>query len=113
MQNGFPFQPRAANQQPPLAQDNIASTTSAVQTLTLTNTAGTGLETECTIRVVNQGTDVTAWCYGTRAGLTLANGILMLPNTVETFSLPAGVTTLSVIGSAGGNTFRVNAGDGM
>ena len=112
MQVQFPFPPRAANQNPPLAQDQIG-TTAAVQTLTLTNSAGAGNETECTIRVVNQGTDITSWCYGTRPGLTLNNGVLMLPNTVETFSLPAQVATLSVIGSAGENTFRVNPGDGM
>lgn len=110
MQSGFPFLPRGANQNPPVAQDNIA-TTAGVQTLTLTNTGK--VETETTIRVVNQGTDVTAWCFGVQAGLTLGNGEFMLPNTVETFTLPAGITALSVIGSAGGNTFRVMAGDGV
>lgn len=110
MQSGFPFLPRGANQNPPKAQDNIA-TTAAVQTFNLTNTGG--VETETTIRVVNQGSDVTAWCFGNQAGLTLGNGEFMLSNTVETFTLPAGVTQISVIGSAGGNTFRVMAGDGM
>lgn len=115
MQFPFPFLPRAANQNPPKAQDNIV-TTAAVQTLTLTNTAnaaGGGTETEATIRVVNQGSDVTAFCFGVQAGLLLANGIVMLPNTVETFTLPQGVTALSVIGSAGGNTLRVTSGDGV
>lgn len=110
MQSGFPFLPRGANQNPPKSQDQIA-TTNAVQQLNLTNTGN--VETECTIRVVNQGTDVTAWCFGAAAGLTLNNGVLMLPNTVETFTLPAGVSQISLIGSAGGNTFRVIAGDGM
>jgi hypothetical protein len=111
MQNGFAFLPRAANQNPPKSQDVLAATTNAVQTLTLTNTGN--VETECTIRVVNQGTDVTAWCFGVQAGLTLANGVFMLPNTVETFTLPQGVSALSVIGSVGGNSLRVIAGDGM
>lgn len=110
MQSPFPFQPRAANQNPPKTQDQIA-TTNAQQALTLANTGS--VMTETVIRVVNQGADVTAWCYGSQAGLTLNNGVLMLPNSVETFTLPAGVTQISVIGSAGGNTFRVMAGDGM
>lgn len=113
MQSPFAFNPRGANQNPPVAQDEVATTT-AQQALTLTNSApGGGNMTETTIRVVNQGNDVTAWCFGNQAGLTLNNGVLMLPNTVETFTLPAKVTQISVIGSAGGNTLRVHPGDGM
>ena len=106
MQTQFPFQPRAANQNPPLAQVNLAVTT-AVQQL-----AVPVVETECTIRIVNDGPAALAWCYGAQPGLTLGNGVYMLPSTVETFTLPAGIAQLSVIGAASGSNMRVIFGDG-
>lgn len=110
MQSGppFPFQPKGANQNPPVAQANIVTTTAVQQVVLpvgLTNA-------ECTMRVVNDGNDKIAWAYGVTPGLTINNGEFMLPNTVESFMLPPGVTQLSVIGNAGGSTFRVHPGDG-
>lgn len=113
MQAQFPFLPRGLNQNPPVAQDNFVTTAAAV-TANLTNTApGGGNEMETTVRIVNQGNDPTAFAFGAAPGLTLGNGEFMLGNTVETFTLPAKVSQITVIGSAGGSTLRVHAGDGM
>jgi hypothetical protein len=105
MQTQFAFQPRAANQNPPVTQVSLVGN-GAVQQIAIP--VG---ETECTLRIVIDGPGNTAWCYGTQAGLTLANGVLMLGNTVETFNLPAGISQLSFIGPAT-STFRVHFGDG-
>lgn len=111
MQSGppFPFQPRAANQTPPACQANIV-TTAAVQQITL---PGGPYDSETTARIVNDGGDGLSWAYGSQAGLTVANGCYMLPNTVESFMIPPQVTQFSVIGKAGGSTFRVIVGDGQ
>lgn len=116
MQQTFPFQPRGANPSgtAPAAQVSIAVTASQ-QDLSLVALVGaTGPQGECTMRVANVGTDVIAWCYGAgKTGLTLSNGVPMLPNTIETFQLPAGVTTLGIIGAATNSTLRVVVGDGQ
>lgn len=65
------------------------------------------------MRVVNSGTANIAWCYGVNAALTMADGVVMLPNTVEVFALPGSVTQLSVIGASAGSTMIVCAGDGQ
>lgn len=105
MQTQFCFQPRAANQNPPITQV-VGAGTGAQATVAVPI-----VETECTLRIVNDGPASLAWCYGNQAGLTLANGVFMLGNTVETFNLPAGIATLSFIVAAG-NNFRVHFGDG-
>jgi hypothetical protein len=105
----FPFLPRGANQNPPVAQINIA-VTAAVQQLTLTNAPQV---TETTIRVSVDGTQNVAWSFGVAAGLTTGNGVFMLANTVETFTLPIGVTQLSCIAAATGSNLRVSVGDGL
>lgn len=106
MQTQFPFLPRAANQGTPATQVTGAVTAS------VTNVAVPQVETECTIRVVNDGPQAFAWCFGAGAGLTLANGVYMLPTTVETFTLPAGVTQIAVIAAATGSNIRIHFGDG-
>jgi hypothetical protein len=106
MQTQFAFLPRAANQNPPVTQVEIA-VTAAVQQLAVPQ-----VETECTMRIVNDGPAAFAWCFGAQAALTLNNGVYMLPTSVETFTLPAGITQLSVIGSATGSNMRVHFGDG-
>lgn len=106
MQSQFAFLPRAANQNPPVTQVTLAVTT-AVQQLAVPQ-----VETECTIRIVNDGAAAIAWCFGAQSGLTLSNGVYMIPTSVETFTLPAGITQLSVIGSATGSNIRVHFGDG-
>lgn len=110
MQIPFPFQPRASNQNPPAGTTNGA-VTAAVTQINLPGTAP--YETETTGRFVNSGAQTIFWAYGTQAGLTAANGIPMLANTVETFTIPAGVSTISVIAAATGSTLYITAGDGM
>lgn len=105
MQTQFAFQPRAANQATPATQVVGAGTGAVAQV-----TVPVG-ETECTIRVVIDGPGSGAWCYGTQAGLTASNGVFMLGNTVETFTLPANISTLSFNFPAATN-FRVHFGDG-
>jgi hypothetical protein len=110
MQQSFPFQPRGANQNPPVAQSALAVTT-AVQQVSLPGVSPNGSET--TMRIVVDGSSNIAWAYGAQAGLTYANGNAMLGNTVETFNVPNGVTQLSVIGAASGSTIRIHIGDGI
>lgn len=106
MQAQFAFQPRAANQNPPVTQV-VGAGNGAVQQVTVPQ-----VETECTVRIVIDGPGSCGWCYGTQAALTASNGVFMLGNTVETFNLPAGIITLSFICATGTN-FRVHFGDGM
>lgn len=67
------------------------------------------------IRVVVSGT-ATARVYAdkTAAAATgsIANGVLMLANSVETFSLDEGVTHIGIDGAAG-STVEVNMGVGL
>lgn len=110
MQSGFPFQPRASNVNPPTGTSSLA-VTAAVQQINLPSPAP--YETECTARFANVGSQVIYWCYGAQAGLLATNGVPMLPNTVETFSIPAGVSQISVIAAAAGSTLYITPGDGM
>lgn len=102
------FQPRGAVGATPVAQTSIAVTT-AVQQLALPPVPAEG----ATLRLVADGTSSIAWAYGSSAGLTMLNGVPMLPNTVETFAVPGGTTAISVIGSAAGTTLRATVGDGL
>lgn len=101
------FHPRSSGANPP---DNVAqlTVTTAAQALTLpaTNAANN------TMRVTNSGAASVTWCYGNASGLTMATGVLMLPNTSDVFALPGSVTQLTAIGSATGSTLSVCVGDG-
>jgi hypothetical protein len=105
----FPFQPRAANQTTPAAQVNGAVTASVTQ-INLPATAGTS---SVNARFCVHGTDPVSWAYGSRSGLTLGNGVFMLPNSAEVFTIPAGVTQISVISSGTASTLRIVLGDGV
>ncbi|CAB4188172.1 hypothetical protein UFOVP1165_65, partial [uncultured Caudovirales phage] len=63
---------------------------------------------------VNTGTQTIHWLYGNVAVTTTgaAMGVPMLANTVETFTVPAGITQLSVIAAAVGSSLYVTVGDG-
>jgi len=65
-------------------------------------------------RFVNSGTDTIFWLANQTGGqtVTAANGIPMLPNTIETFTLPANAY-IGVIGVAGGNNLYVTPGEGV
>jgi hypothetical protein len=108
MQTQFAFLPRAANQTPPRNQVNGA-VTAAVTQITLTDSP---VETECTIRVIVDGAQSVAWCFGSQAGLTVNNGVYQLGNTTETYTLPATITQISCIAAATGSTLRICFGDG-
>jgi len=107
-QQSFSFQARGATGTTPAAQTALA-VTAAVQQITLPSAPSEG----GTIRVVVDGTQNIAWSYGVSASLNLSNGVHMLANTVETFSVPGGITQLSVIAAATGSTVRVMVGDGQ
>lgn len=105
------FQPRNADQATPAAQVNGAVTASVTQ-INLPTSFGGG-QSDCSAIFNVQGTDPIAWCYGARAGLTLGNGVFMLPNTSRTFVIPSGVTQISVISSGTASTLRIVIGDGV
>lgn len=110
MQFPFPFQPRASNQNPPAGTTQQAVTASSAP---MNLPATTPYETETTALFSNIGTQWVYWCYGTQAGLTTANGVPLGPNTQQTFTIPAVVSTISVIAAATGSSLSVTVGDGM
>ena len=113
MQQSFPFGPRSANLAVPAAQANLAVGTAAA-TLTLPGMlANNETAAEATIRVHVDGSQPIAWCWGNNANLTYANGVSMLGNSVETFSVPGGISQMSFIALAAGSTVRVILGDGI
>lgn len=108
MQQNYPFQPRGASGTTPTAQAAL-SITASVQQLTLPSIPAEG----CSARIIVDGTANVAWSYGTSSSLSISNGVFMLANTSEVFSIPGGVTQLSVIGASAAGTFRVVIGDGQ
>lgn len=62
-------------------------------------------------RFTNKGTANIAWDYGTVAGLTMSNGVIMPPNTAETFLIPGGITKISVIGDGAGSSLSISLGE--
>jgi hypothetical protein len=68
------------------------------------------------LRVVNAGANTT-WILFGGSGVgpaTSANGIRMLPNSVEVFNLdPLSVTHFTCIGDVAGNTLHIVEGDGV
>lgn len=107
MQQNFPFTPAGAQGTTPAAQVTLSLTTS-VQQVTLPATA----YDDNTMRIVVDGATNVAWSYGVSSGLTLSNGVFQLGNSAVIYTLPPGVTQLSVIGSAASGTFRVVVGTG-
>jgi hypothetical protein len=103
------FAPRGANQTTPAGTVHGAVGTSASNIALPT---GFPAVSETVARFVNSGTDTIAWAYGNATGLTATNGCVMLPNTVELFSIPGGVSSIEAIGVAGGNTLYIVPGDG-
>ena len=101
----FNFQPDGSSSNPPTCSTQVAVTTS-VQQLTL---PATQIKSGA-MRLINSGTQNIAWCYGSNSGLSMTNGVVMLPNTVETFAFTSGV--ISVIGSAAGSTLIASVGIG-
>lgn len=100
------FAPYGANTSTPTAQAALAVTASA-QALTLPVYPQANQ-----VRIAVIGTDPVAWAYGNATGLTLANGVPMIGNSVETFTLPQGTTQMSFISSGTASTVRVVLGEG-
>lgn len=67
------------------------------------------------LRIVNSGTDTTfiELVDATGPAATITTSMPMLPNTVEVFTSANDITTLSIIGAAGGNTVYVTYGEGL
>ena len=107
MQQNYPFQPRGASGTTPTAQTALAIT-AAVQQITLPPIPAEG----CSMLIAVDGASNVSWSYGVSSGLTISNGVFMLANAKETFSIPGGITQLSVIGASAVGTFRVIVGDG-
>ena len=106
------YAPRASNADsvdPPTGTASVAVTTS-IQQITLPGAPYGG---ETIGRFVNSGTQTIFWCYGTSASLSVSNGMPMMANTAELFTLPKSITKISVIGPATGSTLYITAGDGV
>lgn len=64
------------------------------------------------VRIVNAGTTSIAMAFDTTA--TTTQGMVMLGNTVESFTLPQGVSAISFISLSGAaGTVYVTQGDGV
>lgn len=89
----------------PTVTQNLAVTAGAAS-ITLNNTVGTRQ-----VRVVNSGGTTNVWvAFDTTA--TTTQGMLLLGNTVESFTLPQACTTMSFISTATGMTVYVTVGNG-
>lgn len=103
----IPFFPQGANGATPGASAFVAATTS-VQQIMLPFVSPVAVS----IRIVVKGTSAIAWSEGIATGLTMGNGVVMLANTVEVFTIPPGVDRISVIADAAGSNVYLNVGDG-
>lgn len=63
----------------------------------------------CSIRIVNNGTQVVFWRYNTAA--TEAASTPILPGFVETFFLPRDATQIEFIAAGAGSTVYVTIGE--
>lgn len=102
MQQQYPFQPIAGA----ATTLNIAVTASN-QEFTLPVPPADG----CTVRLVNVGSQTVFWAYGSVTA-AVAKSTPILPNTVEVFTLPGGVTAIGVIAAATGSTLYATVGEG-
>jgi hypothetical protein len=89
----------------PTVTQNLAVTAGAAA-ITLNNTAGTRQA-----RIVSSGGTTNVWvAFDTTA--TTTQGMLILGNTVESFTLPQGCSSISCISTATGMTVYVTLGVG-
>ena len=104
MQQTFPFQPAAGA----ASTSNIA-VTAVSQTLVLSPSVGSD---GGSMRVANIGSQTIFIALGTVTA-NASTSMPMLANSIETFSLPGGVNTLSVIAPATGSTIYATVGIGI
>lgn len=89
----------------PTVTQNLAVTAGAAA-ITLNNTGGTRQA-----RIVTSGGTTNVWiAFDTTA--TTTQGMLLLGNTVESFTLPQGCSSISAISTATGMTIYVTIGVG-
>jgi hypothetical protein len=103
MQQNFPFQPAAT-----AANTSNIVVTGSNQTFTLSPTVGSD---GGTVRMTNIGTQTVFVALGTVTA-SLTTSMPVLANSIETFSLPGGVNTLSVIAASTGSTLYATVGQG-
>lgn len=89
----------------PTVTQNLAVTATAAS-ITLNNTSGTR-----SVRIVNSGS--TAIFLAINAVATTTQGMIMLPNTVESYTLPQQATTISAISTTTAGTVYVTIGEGI
>lgn len=99
-----PFQPA-----PTAASTTALAVTAANQTMTLSPNGGTQTRS---VRLANIGTQTVFVALGTVTS-SVTTSMPVLANSVEVFTLPGGVTTLSVIAAATGSTLYATIGDGV
>lgn len=89
----------------PTVTQSLAVTAGAAA-ITLNNTVGTR-----SVRVVNNGTTAVWLAIGSTA--TTTQGMVMLGNTVETFTLPQQASSISFISTGAAGTVYVTTGEGI
>jgi len=107
MQELYPFAPNGAIGTTPTAQTTLA-VSAAVQQVTLPIVPQGG----CTMRLITDGGTGIAWAAGTAGSMTINNGCFQMPNTTFDYSVPSGVTQISVIGASAAGTLRIILGHG-
>lgn len=98
----------AAFQPGPTVTQNLAVTAGAAS-ITLNNLNNKA--TSRSVRIVNNGSTAVWLAFGTTA--TTTQGMIMLGNTVESFTLPQGTTSISIISTGTAGTVYVTEGVGV
>ena len=99
-----PFQPA-----PTAASTTELAVTAANQTMTLSPNGGAQTRS---VRLANIGTQTVFVALDTVTS-SVTTSMPVLANSVEVFTLPGGITTLSVIAAATGSTLYATIGDGV
>ena len=99
-----PFQPV-----PTAASTTALAVTASNQTLTMSPNGGSMTRS---MRIAVIGTQTVFVALGTVTS-SVTTSMPILANSVEVFTLPAGLTTLSVIAASTGSTIYVTIGEGV
>lgn len=94
---------------PTAASTTALAVTGSNQTLTLSPNGGAMTRS---LRLANVGNQTVFVALGTVTS-SVTTSMPVLANSVEVFTLPAGVTTLSVIAASTGSTLYATIGDGV
>ena len=99
-----PFQPA-----PTASSTTALAVTESNHTMTLSPNGGAQTRS---VRLANIGTQTVFVALGTVTS-SVTRSMPVLANSVEVFTLPGGVTTLSVIAASTGSTLYATIGDGV